>query len=619
MQAEMIAGNSWAKTLRERSGAQSCQADRVQLSAVRWIVDFAGGIGAEFAERIRDEELSRTQSVDPIHLETGCSAGLSRIDAGMIEEIQHRKWQLIVFFSPQTAADAGCIATVVSRSIELNCLNPQGRIILIAPIVSPKTETTVVSSAIERIATHIRSRQIAVVTIVSESEIEEHCTWLQQWRRFSHWFPLIPASWHTSILTMSEFCSTVDDILKREPIESRRQIVLLGERHPIQEVIASESVRSRRKFGITTIAWVLSWLMCGRLAFWILTWNRDWRKRLQGWRASTLDPLTVAELLAVYHPWNRSKVAIAGYNTGVTHFGWRFPGRTVVRTVKSGRLIRVGPETVTVDAGVLLINAISELATLGKEFFVVPNYSYITLGTAFMVPVHGSGSHVATLGETIERALIYDPHQDRIVLLRRGSAEFARMLYRPDSGILVLRLRFRIRNRSRYFVNESTIAGPTAEQIWNTFADPQAANIELRKSRAADSNVCIREYYLTSSVDCDTLEIPRDSIGRIWDRLEENRIAAWMFHAYVRKWGFHVELFLNRPEFELFWEQHGRLPLAKIQLRFIPCDGMPDSPFGDGDRISIDVFMKRRHSAEFLSFLKVHLPHARFNPGKHSL
>ncbi len=113
------------------------------------------------------------------------------------------------------------------------------------------------------------------------------------------------------------------------------------------------------------------------------------------------------------------------------------------------------------------------------------------------------------------------------------------------------------------------------------------------------------------------MEVPRDSIGRLWDRLEENPVSSWLFHAFVRKCGFHVELFLNEAEFEVFWRAHTTLPLSKIQL--VKADGLSNSPFGDCDRISADIFMKRKNSAAFLKFMQENLPNARFNPGKHSM
>src|SRR5262249_43950354 len=168
----------------------------------------------------------------------------------------------------------------------------------------------------------------------------------------------------------------------------------------------------------------------------------------------------------------------------------------------------------------------------------------------------------------------------------------------------------RIRDRSRYFVKRSRLQSPSAADILETFADPDAANIEIRKSRAGDRAVDVSRYF-TAASDGQTLEVPRDSIGRLWDRVEENPVTSWLFHTYVRRCGFHVELFLDKREFEVFWRLHATLPLAKIQLRLVRCDHLSHSPFGDCDRIAVDLFMQRRHSAAFLAFMKEHLPHAR--------
>ncbi|HEV3189865.1 MAG TPA: hypothetical protein VGY54_05170, partial [Polyangiaceae bacterium] len=61
------------------------------------------------------------------------------------------------------------------------------------------------------------------------------------------------------------------------------------------------------------------------------------------------------------------------------------------------------------------------------------------MGTIFLVPVHGSGSVVSTLGETIDKVLLYDPREDRFFSLRRGDAGFGQYMYNPDRGALVLR------------------------------------------------------------------------------------------------------------------------------------------------------------------------------------
>jgi hypothetical protein len=80
-----------------------------------------------------------------------------------------------------------------------------------------------------------------------------------------------------------------------------------------------------------------------------------------------------------------------------------------------------------------------------------------------------------------------------------------------------------------------------------------------------------------------------------------------------------VELFFTAEEFALFWDTHASLPIAKIQLRNIQCDGFPHSPFFRHDCISADMFMLRKHKRIFETYLKENFRAVRFNPGKHSM
>lgn len=440
-----------------------------------------------------------------------------------------------------------------------------------------------------------------------------------RFRWLAPFYPLVPNSITSGFLTRQQLFSAIDQAAAIRASQAARRLTLLGSRRGLRDVLADFVRPGALSSCLTMIAFVLSWLQLGRIAGFLFAAASSFVARWRCWQLETLEPQSADELLSLYNPLNQSGVALAGYNTGVTHFGWKYPGKTVVRTTSTGRLVRIRERTVTVDAGVLLKRVIGELRAQGKELFVVPNYSYISLGTTFMVPVHGSGSEVSTLGDSIESVLAYDPTSDEFVRLRRGDERFGRCMYNPTSGLLVLRLTLRIRESSRYFVKRTQLMSPSAADIWQTFADPTASNIELRKSRAAESFVEVSKYYTAPSDDQQTLEIPRDSIGRLWDRLEENPVSSWLFHTFVRKFGFHVELFLDEREFEIFWQAHTALPLSKLQLRLVMCDGLSHSPFGDRQRISADIFMKRRDSAAFVSFMKDNLPHARFNPGKHSM
>src|SRR4029077_11255678 len=135
---------------------------------------------------------------------------------------------------------------------------------------------------------------------------------------------------------------------------------------------------------------------------------------LRPWHVETIRPRSLAELLAIYNPYNYRHVKVVGYNNGVVHFGQRHPGKTVLSTVGCNR-VRVHQSVALCDAGVTVRQATDALRPRGQELPVLPNYSYVTLGTAFFVPIHGSASQCSTIGDTIEKVVLYDPVRDRLV------------------------------------------------------------------------------------------------------------------------------------------------------------------------------------------------------------
>jgi hypothetical protein len=437
------------------------------------------------------------------------------------------------------------------------------------------------------------------------------------WAARGHWYPLLPTSVRTCCLTPAEVEAALDALLCQPP-RSGRILTLLGPQRPLRDAlhaVASEvSGRWRRP-----VAHGLALLQLGRAAAasaWALS---RWAPALRRWFPQTLTPVSWAELVGLCHPLNRRHIALAGYNTGVVHFGWKYPERTVVKTTGCCRGLRVRGDELEADAGVTIRQATERLNKAGKQLLVRPNYSYVTLGTAFFVPIHGSGSEASVLGATIQSVLLYLPEEDRVVRLRRGETAFAARIFDMGGTPVLLRLRLSIRDQATYYRRTATLQRPSAEELWDAFLDPEASNIEIRSSHAQASGVDVCKYYDRPTADGESLAVPADAIGRLWDRIEENRFAAALFHAFVRRCGYHVELFLNRAEFAVFWRAHPRLPLSKIQLRFARRDGFPHSPCGDADRVTIDLFMSRRRRAEFQRFLAEHLPHAKFNRGKHSL
>jgi hypothetical protein len=162
------------------------------------------------------------------------------------------------------------------------------------------------------------------------------------------------------------------------------------------------------------------------------------------------------------------------------------------------------------------------------------------------------------------------------------------------------------------------VLNPPAATVWEWFHDASASNVEVRKAGAATPKVTVYTYYVDAANTSAALELPRDRLGRLWDRLEENPLTSVLFHALSRRLAHHVELFLSESEFTAFWNTHATLPIAKIQLRFIKRDGFPHSPFRDHDCISADLFMRKAHRPRFEAYLRDTLPAVKMNPGKHS-
>ena len=133
------------------------------------------------------------------------------------------------------------------------------------------------------------------------------------------------------------------------------------------------------------------------------------------------------------------------------------------------------------------------------------------------------------------------------------------------------------------------------------------------------ARVTVARYYKDQGdTSSPALELPRDALGRLWDRLEENPVTSYLMHALGRHVAWHTELFFTPPEFALFWRTHDQLPLRKIQLRYLRRDGLPHSPFRDDDCVSADLFIFRWHRLRFLEYLKNTFSTVRTNPGKHS-
>jgi hypothetical protein len=235
------------------------------------------------------------------------------------------------------------------------------------------------------------------------------------------------------------------------------------------------------------------------------------------------------------------------------------------------------------------------------------------------VPIHGSASDFTTVAETITQALFYDPVRERLILAKSDHTVFRDTVYNPESRLIVLRVWLRVRPSERYVVRHQECENPDSEVLLDSLRDSEATNVEIRQSNASHSKVVASKYYRAAGgARSELLEVPRDAIGRLWDKLEENPVSSFLMHAMARALIWHVELFFPPDDFVTFWKTHASLPLRKIQLRSIRQDGLPHSPFRDHDCVSVDMFMFRWQRARFETYVKQMFGAVRSNPGKHS-
>jgi len=399
-----------------------------------------------------------------------------------------------------------------------------------------------------------------------------------------------------------------------------RTYILLGPNRPWRDWLAEHRAHGPVQLGATVFCTLLALLGIGQLAALLFSAIARRRPALRRWNVHTLQPGSFRQLLALYNKYNYRHVKVVGYNNGVNHFGHRYPGKTLVSTVRLDRVVRAGPDCIRADCGATIRKARDFLTAAGQDLYVIPNYSYVCLGTAFFVPIHGSAAAYSCVADTIAKVVLYDPVLDRLISTRRDELDFCNRAYDLDTDVLLLRLTLTVKPKSRYYVHQQELQSPGAEVLLDALRDPRVANAEVRKSNAAGSAVQVIKYYNDAGdSESPVLELPRDSLGRLWDRLEENPVTSFLMHALTRHLAFHVELFFTAEEFATFWKDHRGLPLRKIQLRYIKKDGLPRSPFRDHDCVSADTFMFRRHRGAFEEYLKRTFAVVRANPGKHSV
>jgi hypothetical protein len=438
-------------------------------------------------------------------------------------------------------------------------------------------------------------------------------------RRLGAIYPLVPGRLCSCFLSAEELFAAIESEIRATDSRRMRIFSLLGPKRSWRTMLAERRKKSLLSTCVTTASFLLSWLLVGQFAALILAALARCLPSLRRLTVGTLQPHSFRDLLTIYNKYNHRYVKVVGYNNGVVHFGHQYPGKTVVSTVQCNRAVMAGADLLKADCGTTVRKALDYLGGAGLELPVVPNYSYVCLGTAFFVPIHGSAADFSTIAETITRAVLYDPRTDRILSVASAEPEFRACVYNLQADVLVLRLYLRVKPKSRYFIRKEELANPSGAELLKALRDTRAANVEIRKARADAATVTLCKYYHDAGdKQGPVLELPRDALGRLWDRLEENPVTSFLMHTSARHLAWHVELFFTAEEFATFWQTHRSLPLKKIQVRYIRRDGLPHSPFCAHDCVSVDLFMLRGNRQQFEAYLANTFTVVRTNPGKHS-
>jgi hypothetical protein len=432
-------------------------------------------------------------------------------------------------------------------------------------------------------------------------------------------FPLVSHRLRGCCLEGEELFTVIDQTLSAGGPPSCRTYTLLGPNRPWRDRLREIPSRPVAR-AYLACAWILFPLaIIAGIVGALLDLFAPNSRYLQTWHLQTLRPRSVREMLALYNKYNFKHLKVVGYNNGVVHFGQRHPGKTVLSTVCCNQRARVKGILAEVDAGVTVRQARDLLDKHGRELPVLPNYSYVALGTSFFVPIHGSASDFTTIAETIQKVILYDPVKDRILAATRQDPVFGQFLYNLSADVLLLRLQIQTKPKTGYSVRHLEVTRPSGQRVLEYFHDPQPSNIEIRKAGSKAEAVQVFQYFAQKDeANGAALDVPRDKLGRLWDRLEENAFSRMLYHRLNRWLAYHVELFLSEPDFVRFWDTHWDLPILKIQLRSIRRDGFPHSPFRQHGCISADLFMLKKGRPKFDAYLKKTLPEARLNPGKHS-
>lgn len=437
-------------------------------------------------------------------------------------------------------------------------------------------------------------------------------------RRFAFISPLIPSNIRSCCISGDKVFEAID---AEQNSSSRRSriITILGENRPWKEFLKDYWSKNILQSFLRQFCFLLSFLLFGQLAALLLNWLIRLGIISRTWNFDTLEPSSMRELLSLVNKYNLKYVKVVGYNNGVNHLGYRYPEKTVISTVNCDRIIRISENIIKVDCGTTILKVLNFLRSKQQEIYAIPNYSHISIGTAFFVPIHGNALDYTTIAESIVKVVLYDPKEEKFIVTSRLEKTFQNYIFNTTSQVILLRLYLEVKPKARYFPSKVKLSQPNSQVLIDALCDNTVSNIDIRKSKADSDIVYINKYYSKSQekIMSEGLEFPRDSIGGLWDKLEKNPVTSWLMHTPVRYLLWNIELFLTKEEFMTFWQTHSSLPIRKIEIRYVKRSSSANSPFPDCDCIAVDFMLSRKHCPVIKEYITNHFAEPRYHLGKH--
>ena len=265
--------------------------------------------------------------------------------------------------------------------------------------------------------------------------LSPHSILSRRLRTLAFCFPVVPKALKSCCLDGHDLFEAIEQEIDAHKPRKLRIYTLLGPNRPWKA-----RLRERRGNGLICGAMVaattiVSLLGIGQLLGLLTDLFGKLMPEVRSWDFDTLVPASLRELLALSNRYTFRHIKIVGYNNGVVHFGQQYPGKTIVSTVRCNRLARIHGSIAKFDSGVTIRQATDVLHGANKELYVLPNYSYVTLGTSFFVPIHGSASEYGTLGDTIVKIVLYDPAKERFLVATREHPAFRHCFYNLQTDV----------------------------------------------------------------------------------------------------------------------------------------------------------------------------------------